>query len=210
MTLALTGFTIFSCIMQSHGAPEPERPANPKATLRVTVYVFNSVHIPADDLIKAETLAAGIFEKVGVRIAWKTGLTTRDVDVPPMGEEWNPAYLQLRIRKSSTVREAGVTSEAMGFILTMEKNDAVVLFDEIRNRAATLNVDPIVPLGVTMAHEMGHLLLQSATHSLTGVMKPRWLAKDLVAAERGNLTFSREEGRSLQNAIMRRVTAQTR
>jgi len=210
MRLALTGLTIFSCIMQSQGAPEPEIPANPKTRLCVTVYVFNSVHIPASDLIRAETLAARIFEKAGIQIDWKAGPTTRDVDGPPMGEAWNPANLQLRIRKSSTVRGVGVTSEAMGFILTMEKNDAVVLFDEIKNRAAMLNVDPIVPLGVTMAHEMGHLLLHSATHSITGVMKPRWLVADLVAAERGHLTFNREEGRSLQNGIMRRVAAQTR
>jgi len=210
MGLALTGFTIFSCIMQSQGAPEQEIPANPRARLCVTVYVFNSVRIPARDLINAEMLAARIFEKAGIRIAWKAGLTTHDVDTPPMGENWNPADLQIRIRKGSTVRGAGVTSEAMGFILTMEKNDAVVLFDEIKNRAAMMNVDPTVPLGVTMAHEMGHLLLQSATHSLTGVMKPRWLAKDLVAAERGSLTFSREEGRSLQNGIMQRAAAQTR
>jgi len=210
MGLALTGFTVFSCIMLSQGASEPELPANPRARLCVTVYVFNLVHIPARDLINAETLAARIFEKAGIRIAWKAGLTTDDVDAPPVGENWNPADLQIRIRKGSTVRGAGVTSEAMGFILTMEKNDAVVLFDEIKNRAAMMNVDPTVPLGVTMAHEMGHLLLQSATHSLTGVMKPRWLAKDLVAAERGNLTFNREESRSLQNGIMQRVASQTR
>jgi len=199
-----------SALIRDAATQELEIPANPKTTLWVTVYVFNSVQLSPRDLIKAETLAARIFEKVGIRIAWKAGLTAGDVDAPSIGEKWNPANLQLRIRKSSTVQGAGVTSEAMGFCLTMEKNDAVILFDEIENRAAMLNVAPAIPLGVTMAHEMGHLLLQSATHSLTGVMKARWLAEDLVAAERGDLTFSQEESRSLRNGMLRRIAAQTR
>jgi tetratricopeptide (TPR) repeat protein len=200
---------ILSAVVLSLGAQVPLQPAKPKISFQVTVYVFNSVQISPGDLIKAETLAASLFEKEGIRIAWRAGLTIRDMDAPPPGRTWDPADLQLRIRKSTTVRGSGVTSEAIGFCLTMEKNDAVILFDEIENRAAMLNVDPVVPLGVTMAHEMGHLLLQSASHSLTGVMKARWLAQDLMAAERGNLKFTREEGRSLRDGMERRMAVQT-
>ena len=55
----------------------------------------------------------------------------------------------------------------------------------------------------TMAHEMGHLLLQSVTHPLAGVMKARWLAEDLTAAEGGTLAFTREEGNSMRNQLLK-------
>jgi hypothetical protein len=87
----------------------------------------------------------------------------------------------------------------------MEKNEAIVLADATQNSAAMWNVDPVLYLGLTMAHEMGHLLLQSATHSLAGIMKARWPPEDLRAAERGNLTFTSEESRSMRNGALRRI-----
>ena len=176
--------------------------------MTVTVYVYNSAQVSPGDLVKAETLAARIFQKAGIQVTWVTGLTAGHAGDSPVVEKWNPDNLLLRIRESSTIRGKGVKPEAMGFCLSMKKNEAVVLFDRIQNQAALLNVHPAIPLGMTMAHEMGHLLLQSPTHSLAGVMKVRWMAADVTATEAGTLTFTSEEGNSLRNGIRRRMGAQ--
>jgi len=180
-----------------------ERPKPAALELPITVYVFNSASVPPRHLIRAETLAASILAKVGIKVIWVAGLTARRADDPPVVEKWNPSNLLLRIRESSTVRGRGINPAAVGFCLSMEKNEAVVLFDAVQNRAASLNVDPAIPLGVTMTHEMGHLLLQSVPHSLAGVMKARWLAEDLTAAEGGTLAFTREEGNSMRNQLLK-------
>ena len=88
-------------------------------------------------------------------------------------------------------------------VCLMENNEAVLLFDAIKDRAASVNAQPAVALGISMAHELGHLLRQSTQHALAGVMKRRWLAEDLAAAEGGTLTFTREESESMRNRIER-------
>jgi hypothetical protein len=169
--------------------------------LITTVYVFNSAHLGQADLIKAQMLAGRIFGKTGIKVNWVAGLTARRPDDQPTTEKWDRANLLLRIRKSPTIRGKRFNPEAVGFCLSLRANEAVVLLDRIQDRAAELNANPAVGLGVSMAHEMGHLLLQSETHSLAGIMKARWLADDLTAAESGTLTFTREQGRSMQNRV---------
>jgi hypothetical protein len=169
-----------------------EAPGNSAVDLsrqvRVTVYVFDgSAQFRPGDLITAEMLAAKIFEKVGIQVMWVADASA--------------ANLLLRVWKSSIVQGTRVTSDALGFRLSM--NEAVVLSDATRKIAANWKVDPVLCLGLTIAHEMGHLLLQSETHSVSGVMKARWLRGDLAAAERGGLTFTPQEGHFMRNGLRR-------
>jgi hypothetical protein len=55
------------------------------------------------------------------------------------------------------------------------------------------SVEPGTLLGHAMAHELGHLLLGSNSHSLTGLMCANWLTKDLIHMEQGGLLFSEEQ-----------------
>jgi len=155
---------------------------------RVNVYVFDgSAQFLSADLGNAEALVAKIFGKVGIQVTWV--------------EDASAAHLLLRIWESSTVRGTRVTSDALGFRLS--HNEAVVLADATLKAAAEWKVDPRLCLGLTMAHEMGHLLLQSDTHSVSGVMKSRWLRPDLAIAERGALTFTSQEGHLMRNGLGR-------
>ena len=163
----------------------------PETPARVDVYVFDgsAQFLPAD-LSNAEALVAKIFGKVGIQVTWV--------------QDASAAHLLLRIWESSTVRGTRVTSDALGFRLSL--NEAVVLADATRKTAAEWKVDPVLCLGLTMAHEMGHLLLQSETHSVSGVMKSRWLRPDLAIAERGALTFTAQEGHLMRNGLRRMGT----
>jgi hypothetical protein len=206
----LAELTFFSLMPFSRGWQAREPSVNPEMEVRVTVYVFNSAQVPPGDLIKAELLAARIFEDAGIKVTWVAGITTRRLDDSLWSEEWNPANLLLRIWKSSTARETRVSSDALGFCLSMEKNEAVVLSDATQSNAARWKVSPVLYLGLTMAHEMGHLLLQSATHSIKGVMKAQWRPMDLSAAAGGTLAFTSEEGRSMRKGVLQRLRTQVR
>jgi len=166
----------------THSAAE----LSPAARVDVHVFDGSAQFLPAD-LINAEALVAKIFGKVGIQVTWV--------------EDASAAHLLLRIWESSTVRGTRVTSDALGFRLS--QNEAVVLSDATKKTAAEWKVDPALCLGLTMAHEMGHLLLQSETHSVSGVMKSRWLRPDLAIADRGALTFTAQEGHLMRNGLRR-------
>jgi hypothetical protein len=56
-------------------------------------------------------------------------------------------------------------------------------------------------LGGVAAHEIGHLLLASRQHSLTGLMKGTWGPRDYTNLVSGVLCFTPEESRSLRRAL---------
>jgi len=162
--------------------------ADLRPAARVDVYVFDgSAQFLSADLVSAEALVTKIFGKVGIQVTWV--------------EDASAAHLRLRIWGSSMVRGTRVTSDALGFRLSL--NEAVVLSDATLKIAARWEVDPALCLGLTMTHEMGHLLLQSEKHSVSGVMKSRWLRPDLAIAERGALTFTPQEGYLMRYGLRR-------
>jgi hypothetical protein len=53
-------------------------------------------------------------------------------------------------------------------------------------------------LGYAMAHELGHLLLGTNSHSPTGLMRADWRTKDLIDMSQGGLRFSEEQARAMK------------
>ena len=58
-------------------------------------------------------------------------------------------------------------------------------------------------LGHVMAHELGHLLLGTNSHSRDGLMVARWNRDDLARAARGDLLFRPEESRRMKSQFKR-------
>jgi hypothetical protein len=56
-------------------------------------------------------------------------------------------------------------------------------------------------LGAVSAHELGHLLLGSNSHSRIGIMEPRWRLEGLRNVGMGRLLFTSEQARSMRNRI---------
>jgi hypothetical protein len=61
--------------------------------------------------------------------------------------------------------------------------------------------------GYAVAHEIGHLLLGSHSHSLVGIMRARWGRKELARAER-ELLFLREQAELIRTEVLRRSRQQ--
>ena len=60
-------------------------------------------------------------------------------------------------------------------------------------------------LGHAIAHEIGHLLLNSSAHSPAGIMRARWNTKDLLRAARGDLLFNALQAESMRGEVLRRI-----
>jgi hypothetical protein len=65
------------------------------------------------------------------------------------------------------------------------------------------HVDAAIILGHAMAHELGHLLLGTNSHSRDGLMRAHWEPGDLAQAAKGNLLFSSEQSTRMRSRFTR-------
>jgi hypothetical protein len=83
--------------------------------------------------------------------------------------------------------------------------------DVFYDRAVSLNADWHVSLtdilGNVMAHELGHLLLGSNSHTATGIMRARWQTEELRRAGEGSLLFNAEQAERMRGKL-RAATSQ--
>jgi hypothetical protein len=66
-------------------------------------------------------------------------------------------------------------------------------------------IGPGPVLGAAMAHELGHLLLDSHAHSHDGVMAERLRPAELIRAARGELRFDDQQAEAIRRQIRRRT-----
>jgi hypothetical protein len=184
-------------------AAEDIRPA-----LQVRVHVYNGARVSSRDLLRAEERAARVFKQANIIVIWTAGSMPKDLSPDAAHEEWIPGDLQLRIWTRSLAQPSMIDSDALGFCSSIEGGQAVVLFDAVRSLVRIRLSDPAVLLGLAIAHEMGHILLRSVSHSTAGIMRARWLPNDLHDAETGSLVFTRDQIQSMQNEVRRRMGLQ--
>jgi predicted Zn-dependent protease len=96
------------------------------------------------------------------------------------------------------------SEDTLGFRLSMEKSTAIIIADEVRNRAALQFTNPGELLGLVMAHEIGHLLLRSKAHSAEGIMQSK-ISTNLRDRRQTLLVFTRKQVASMQAEVRRRM-----
>jgi hypothetical protein len=67
--------------------------------------------------------------------------------------------------------------------------------------ARGLGVPHHLVLGMTMAHEVAHLLLPNNGHSPSGIMRDSWTQSDYKKAGLGQLFFTKEQARLMRDAL---------
>jgi len=184
-----------------------ERGRVPEAVseLRVMVNVYNGVNLSSSDLSRAEREAEKIFLYAGIQITWTTGLFAADVNDNATSERGNAASLQLRLWPRAVAGKRPTSSDTLGFCLSLENGDAVVMADAIQKHAIFGSTHFADLLGLAMAHELGHLLLRSAHHSAAGIMRARLTEKGLRDDDRGYLRFTADEADSMRTEVVRRM-----
>ena len=68
---------------------------------------------------------------------------------------------------------------------------------------ANWNVSLADTLGHVMAHELGHLLLGSNSHSGMGIMRAHWQSEELRRLSRGGLWFTNEQADRMTGKLYR-------
>jgi hypothetical protein len=81
---------------------------------------------------------------------------------------------------------------------------ATVFADAVARIAMRASVEPGTLLGRALAHEVGHLLLGTAHHTTTGLMRANWTGTQL---QRLDWSFSPADRRQMQRSLTARLKA---
>jgi len=182
--------------------------AEPSPMLRVRVNNYTQ----ASRLIiaKAEREAGRILGEAGLRVVW--------IDCPmehyggahvpqnPCLEPLEATDIVLRVLSERTQNKFQDT--VFGFAVV--PIFASVYYDYALRSAKRDNDEFEVPviLGCVIAHELGHLLVGSNSHSGSGVMQPQWGRKQVKQALTGGLRFTHDQSKRIQAEVEKRTSVQ--
>jgi len=153
--------------------------------------------VPPSTLARAEAEAGKILEQAGIEISWFDCDHTEKSfkERATCSEPADPAKPVLRIM-SHFRPEPGVMGETVGFAI-LSAGLANVAFDRVAELMPYVAAPRGRLLGLVIAHELGHLLLQARGHSPTGIMHFPWSPKELGLAK-DNLLFTAKQARAIR------------
>ena len=187
------------------------RPAGPPfPNLKITVLVYNYVHILPSALTRAEKEAGRVLGQAGVQTEWlhcRLG-DEGTLDAEACRRALGASDLVLKILPRPEAADNGVTRGALGFGYACPPGNraayATVFYQRIEEAAKQGEASESQLLGHAVAHELGHVLIGSNSHSERGIMRARWVAKDLKSAARRDLNFTAEQTEMIRAEMLRR------
>ncbi len=173
----------FLTAAQKAAVPEP---------VRITVRVYNYARIESYRLERTQRRVSEIFIGAGFEIHWiRCPLCEEEKSqYPGCIPEIGPTDLVLKLMPRIDMEKGGFKKDAFG--LAAGRNIMISterLYDIAQNSEQTC--DRI--LGLAVAHEIGHALLGSNSHSSRGIMCPQWNSNDLQLDSRHSAGFTEEQ-----------------
>jgi hypothetical protein len=174
----------------------------------ITVAVHDQAGVPRETLQEAERVASGIFEQAGIALEWLncTKSSARGLAEPRCRQAEYPQPLHLTVLN----RSRGLSASALGISFLSSAGEgsyADIFFEAATEIPGADKSDLGLLLGHAAAHELGHLLLGTNSHSVQGLMRARWENPELLQVRSGKLFFSESEARQMQKRIAARREA---
>ena len=154
--------------------------------LAATIFIrsYNNFGVPPADLAVAREHAQAPFQEAGLNIVWAdcwAGDGHQPAAAAPHCQEPIAGDIVLRLQKTQETDRSKFVS--MGFSLVGTAGAApflaTVYVDRAESVARGAGVDARRVLGLAIAHEIGHVLLNSNSHAPTGLMRADWSRSEL-------------------------------
>jgi hypothetical protein len=195
-------FALFGLMLCLRGFPAKAEDGRPPG-LVVTVAVHNNASVSASTLAQAERMAGTIFRQAGVEVVWANcDLPAEEAQIASSCHVTEfPRHLQLSIAR----RSKDLTESILGVSFLAEDGSGCYsdVFleptEELHEKLHVINLATL--LGHVVAHEIGHLLLGSNSHSDAGIMRPHWDERDLANASKGELLFTQRQGQTMRARV---------
>jgi hypothetical protein len=179
--------------------------SSPVIRIRVNNYTEAS---PAT-LAGAEREAARILGKAGLQTIWLDCPPGQSAVIPqdPCRESLEATDIVLRVLSEPFQNKFQDTVFGFAVVPVL----ASVYYDYVAHLARSDDAEFEIPivLGCDIAHEIGHLLLGSESHSASGIMQERWERGQIRQAVTGTLLFTPEQAKLIQAETQKRIRLQT-
>jgi hypothetical protein len=185
---------------------------NPPTTATLSPEVSISVHdyadVPTSLLAAAEDQARNIFRHAGLETAWANcSPKLEKVEAEPRSCYFSDTtHLTLKISPRAMNALVRDRMDVLGTAYLDEKGAgyfAYVFYDRIQELAQRRSLGHAL-LANVMAHEVGHLLLGSTSHSVSGIMCAHWNYEELRKVAEGSMSFLPVQSRTMQARLRAR------
>jgi hypothetical protein len=174
----------------------PVSPASAAVTQvspEITITVYNRSKMRTPVVTAGQIVAQEALRRAGVESVW--------IDCPvPSIPEANPVCQQSpklnRLILTIVPQWGRRDSDALGLAVQVEHgfgSYCYVFQEHLDVLAAATHISPAGLLGHAMAHEIGHLLKGSNSHSPQGLMAAHWYQIELREAAMGSLNFTADD-----------------
>jgi hypothetical protein len=164
---------------------------------RAAVIVHNRARMSRDVMADARRIVDRIYARAGVEIVWSYAS-------PRLTTPFHGPTIRIMIITREDAARIGHGPDAVGFTPADRGGHgtlAYILDHRVRSVAHGYGELPGVVLGAAIAHEMGHMLLQSR-HTNTGLMRAEFNQADFRRIRTGDLGFTAVEARHLRAHVM--------
>jgi hypothetical protein len=200
------GLIEVSVLLSVVGFPFPQSAcAAPVAPdLTITVRVYDYTRASPTILVGAEREAGRIFHEAGLKVVW-LDCTNGPTPIPQdLCQEALEAE-DVRLRIVLALGGHNFHDTAFGFAIAPAL--ATVYYESALGFANydQAEFEASIVLGCAIAHEIGHLLLGSNSHSVFGIMRARWDRRDIQEGLMGAMLFTPKQARLMQTETQRRI-----
>lgn len=180
--------------------------------LAATLFVrsFNNFGVPEGELTAARRGAAALLSQAGVNVVWADCWVR---DHQPAGA---PARCQAPVGGDIVLRlhKAGADDRSrfvsMGFSLVGAADSlpflSTVYVDRVYSVAHRAGVEAHRVLGLAIAHEIGHVLINSNKHASSGLMRADWPRHQLRITDSAEWQFLDTDAAKVRVAALERLS----
>jgi hypothetical protein len=184
-------------------AAKTEKADKPQA---ITVAIHDQAGVPRETLQETERVATGIFDQAGIRVEWLDCTVARGPVEQRCRRAAYPQLLHLTVLSKS--RGLNASTIGVSFLSPAGEGDYADIFLEPATEVPGAEKRDLgLLLGHAAAHELGHLLLGTNSHSVQGLMRARWENSELLQVRGGKLFFSESEAERMQKKIAARAVS---
>ncbi|HYI96231.1 MAG TPA: hypothetical protein VEX68_22000 [Bryobacteraceae bacterium] len=181
--------------------------------LRITEYYTGKVSLQATETVVVSLNR--IFRESGIEIEWVVGVPGASEASLIIYEPYRIGYeleLACRARRDIAldIRPAGapgMRKQVLGMAQPWARTglNVRVYEDHIRRVAVREGRLYTTVLAHAIAHEIGHVLLRSATHTNSGLMSEVWTGREFDWLEKGALLFTPGDSRKMRETLSGRA-----
>jgi len=197
--MAWTAFGLPALLVLLMSDASIARPSDqPPATIAVRVFAVSAVSPGV--LERAELEAHAIFRGIGVNAVWTNcaGAQLATCQSPINADEVVVRIVAARVAISQRVVPMGAALVVPG---QRHGSLATIYVDAVDTTAAHAMADPSRLLGRAVAHEIGHLLLNTNEHSNNGLMRAVWSLSEMRRDNPLDWRFTDHEAAAITHSL---------